>query len=201
MNKESSESILGQSWQKWKEICSIMGCPEPERTSLEKRVGRAFNKRLSSFIRENNPVPEVDMETAAQAFDVGVIEKVPHAGHAKTYKDYIWYLIAQNPDEPPLRIINGKLLGKEGLINDIVLSYLQKDTGVALRICRNGKGTRYALIGECLDAPISTDGEDSKTRLDRLAESEISIVDTYLSYRNGRLEVSFWWQRFAEWWK
>ena len=86
--------------------------------------------------QERNSVSVQSLKTLwALEFDHGVIETPPPDSSAtegvvefqplfKCYKDFLWY-VKQHSDDPPLKVIRGKLIGPLGIINGIADNYLR----------------------------------------------------------------------------
>lgn len=125
-NTERNDKSL-KAWCQWKEICSILGCRPEAKSLLAQEVGDAFRKKLNYTVgpRAYGHLNGVSCnEDFAQEFDVGIIEKAYIAKTRKNYKDVVWQCIAVS-DDPPLKVIRGKLIGNSGVINGIVEKWLR----------------------------------------------------------------------------
>ena len=111
---------------------------------LSKMIANAFKRKLAPYMRnfqsENGASSLVEVDFA-QEFDAALHEyelsETPgherymrgHYGEsgyvrkAKAWKDFVWNAVAESED-PPLKVIIGKLLGRLGVINQIVEEWL-----------------------------------------------------------------------------
>ncbi len=121
----------------------IVGTGEDENI-LSKMIGNAFRRKLWPYMvhfqneQGRDSLADVDF---AQEFDDALIayqlSEMPgherydkghygepnHVRKAKAWKDFVWDAIADS-DDPPLKVIIGKLLGDHGVINDVVKDWL-----------------------------------------------------------------------------
>lgn len=103
----------------------------------------------------------------AHEFDCGIIEKANSEKSPKNYKDLTWECIARS-DDPPLKIIRGKLLGHLGIINEIAERYLRNN---------------FHQIWEkqiSLQSPAIVGDEEAGTLEDAIADEKTSLRDNSL---------------------
>lgn len=139
-----------KAWNAWKEVCwvhglgkrledlSVIGTAEDEEL-LSTMITKAFKKKLSPFMLqlgdEDGRIQLSDIDFA-QEFDNALLEyeeakryKKGHFGEEayirkpKAWKDFVWDAVARS-DDPPLKVINGKLIGPQGVINQVVEDWL-----------------------------------------------------------------------------
>ncbi|NMA44961.1 MAG: hypothetical protein GX945_00210 [Lentisphaerae bacterium] len=138
----SSEQEMA-AWDKWKEICFIDGCPDAERTYLRRRVIYSMRelllkKRAISNLAQFDDalVNDDDIVTAFDLFmaykdgapvDIGITRRSapdtpPDAAKGRSaytrHKEHIWKKMLASSD-PHLKVLNGKLLGPMGIIQDV----------------------------------------------------------------------------------
>lgn len=139
-----------KAWNAWKKVCWIHGLGKPredlsvigtaeDEVLLSTMITKAFKKKLSLFMLqlgdEGGRVQLSDIDFA-QEFDDALLEyekakryKRGHFGEEacirkpKAWKDFVWDAVARS-DDPPLKVINGKLIGPQGVINQVVEDWL-----------------------------------------------------------------------------
>lgn len=176
----SSEQELA-AWDKWKEICFIGGCPEEARTYLRRRVIYAMRELLKKIGSEDHNV-QVNGDDIVMAFDlfmaykdgapvdIGVARRSasgspPDSAKGRSaytqHKDYIWHKMLASSD-PPMKVLNGKLLGPQGIIMD-VCEWLIKKHFMVFQKTKVDKvtGERKRRFGfyTSLDAPLTDDSD------------------------------------------
>lgn len=121
----------------------VVGTEEDEEI-LSKMIGNAFRRKLAPYMvhfqneQGRDSLADVDFaqefddtltvyrlsETPGhERYDKGHYGDPNHVRKAKAWKDFVWDAIAAS-DDPPLKVIVGKLLGKDGVINDVVKDWL-----------------------------------------------------------------------------
>ena len=139
-----------EAWNAWKEVCWVhglgksrgdlpaVGTTEDEKV-LSELITNAFRRKLSPFAAHLEDAQgrfdfsEID---CAEEFDAALYEyehvdrykKGFYGDEAKlrkkkAWKDFVWQSVAAS-DDPPLQVIMGKLLGRSGVINQIVEEWL-----------------------------------------------------------------------------
>ena len=155
-SKEENNKVL-EAWNEWKTVCSILGCSQEHSLLLAKLVGNSFRQKLARVI--HNPHPVEDIRTCAHEFDMGIIEKATNPGMdkrtglertKKNYKDVAWQKCEESNDTP-LKVIHGVLIGPQGIINDIVESYGEKEYGYDWL---NKAGKRFLVHHQSINAPV-----------------------------------------------
>mgnify|MGYP000001294301 FL=1 len=139
-----------KAWNAWKEVCWVHGLGRPreglsvvgtaeDEALLSTVIANAFKKKLSPFMLQlgdedgRTQLSDIDF---AQEFDDALLEyekakryKRGHFGEEacirkpKAWKDFVWDAVARS-DDPPLKVINGKLIGSQGVINQVVEDWL-----------------------------------------------------------------------------
>ena len=121
----------------------IVGTEEDE-AILSKMIGNAFRRKLWPYMvhfqneQGRDSLADIDFaqefddaltayrlsETPGhERYDRGHYGEPNHVRKAKAWKDFVWDAIAAS-DDPPLKVIIGKLLSKDGVINDVVKDWL-----------------------------------------------------------------------------
>ena len=176
---EDNDKLL-KAWNEWKEICSIIGCSDENKERLKKIVRKAFENKLSRVLGKD--ARSFAPDDCAAEFDNGIFEKAEKPGIdrrtgkervKKNYKDFVWNSIVQSSD-PPLKIINGLLIGSKGIINDIVINYLKRERGFKSSISEDGK--RILVHPISIDMPF--EGKDgSQTNFENFINNIVKAPD------------------------
>ncbi len=174
---EAQSAAMLAAWEEWKERCAVQRCQARNRMMLSKVLTKAFRDKL--FAVTDGTVSTIDgkdwdegkANPFVHEFDVGIIEKAEAPGDnrqtgaekvKKNYKDATWAAVRESQD-PPLKVIHGKLIGPKGIINDIVEHYVERNCPFHW-VTVNG---RRSLIrsGVSVDEPLRGDGggESAKT--------------------------------------
>lgn len=130
------------AWNEWKEICFVLGCEQDNQLLLAKGIIKAYQRKFQAIFKHNftKIIPEFIKFTHNEKinddirkwqfwvdhFDNYLVAKITAEQNSKDYKNYIWNKIAESND-PPLKLISGKLLGEKGLINAIAEKYLKEN--------------------------------------------------------------------------
>ena len=170
---EENDKLL-EAWNEWKIICSIHGCSEDNKKRLKALVDNAFMGKLRRVLGTN--ANSFKPDDCSFEFDKAIIERANFPGidrrsgkekTVKNYKDFVWNLI-ENSDDPPLKIIHGWLIGLKGIINDIVINYLNAQ---GFRSGHNTDGKLILVPPTSTDAPL--EGKDgSQIDLEQLIPAE-----------------------------
>lgn len=121
-------SLLGEKTKYFDEVMKNHSL----KSSSEDKTSKSLPKAKKKNAAESEPVFNGSLADWAHEFDCGVINtNIPEAEQAKlgpnkVYKDFVWAKLAES-DDPPLKIIRGKLLGKYGIINGIAERYLREN--------------------------------------------------------------------------
>ena len=134
------------AWNEWKEICFVLGCEENNQIILGREIVGAFKKKFTAAAPENvydiipvnisaisnsisaseKNIGKADWKNWVCEFDYSLAAKAHKDISQKHYKDYVWQLVAESND-PPLKVIRGKLLGKKSIINAVAENYLKEN--------------------------------------------------------------------------
>ena len=117
---------------------------EDDEAILSKMIGNAFRRKLWPYMvhfqneQGRDSLAEIDFSqefddaltayrlsetTGHERYDKGHYGEPNHVRKAKAWKDFVWDAIAAS-DDHPLKVIIGKLLGRDGVINDVVKDWL-----------------------------------------------------------------------------
>ena len=176
------------AWNAWKEVCWVHGLGKPrgdlpivgteaDERLLAQSIRNAFLRKLTPFKEQladskGNIALLTDLD-CAQEFDNALIEYEKtdrrdkrflddgqiHLKQKKAWKDFVWASIAAS-DDPPLKVINGQLLGSKGVINQVVEDWLLANFSVRFN-------------GDLLEFHRSRDAAESGTK----DESELDNGD------------------------
>lgn len=134
------------AWNTWKKICFVDGCPPAVRSYLQRRIVSKMLRLLVNngalerrdCLNSNGQYGPVSDHDIIQAFDLFRASKdqptcadqhsnravAPEQSHGlsrrqyKEHKDFVWAKIGASAD-PPMKVINGMLLGPRGMINEV----------------------------------------------------------------------------------
>ena len=155
MSENISNDKKLAAWENWKKICSVAGCDANSQKILSQLIRNAFLKKFNKICPQNTSEifdlgwlndavqrteqnshgsatktkGQKNLEFWAHEFDCGIINTpIPENqnGIFKHYKDFLWAKKAVSND-PPLKVISGKLVGELGVINDIAEKYLRNN--------------------------------------------------------------------------
>lgn len=203
------DARLLASWNAWKQVCWVHGVGKPrgsepaigtaeDEERLVRLISAAFKRKREPY--ESNPIfrkafSETDW---AQVFDSALFE-YEHAdryttGHygepekilqKKAWKDHVWRAVAESND-PPCKVIYGKLLGRFGKINDIFkewllerfLAHSEKEES------RTGQRKEVLKILDSLDKPFP---ERNGERCTFDGEEFVKTFEGYIDSPSGEL--------------
>ena len=143
------------AWNSWKEVCWVAGIGKSldgkkaigtseQANILRTEIERGFRRKIDPFWNQlanesgNSVLDDLDY---ADVFDNKIVEyetvdRVDKRSSVyadstrirkkKAWKDFVWSSVAASEDEP-LKVIRGKLIGKEGVINQIVEEWLMEN--------------------------------------------------------------------------
>ncbi|MBQ2630123.1 MAG: hypothetical protein IJG13_10645 [Kiritimatiellae bacterium] len=135
-------------------------------------IENAFRRKLSPYARHfqdkdgegRDPFADVDFaqefDGALAEYEVGERYKKGHHGEAgylrkaKAWKDDVWAAVAKS-DDPPLKVIIGKLLGHTGVINQVVEEWLLTNYSAHF------KGEGMLVLDKSRDAETHEKADDS----------------------------------------
>ena len=191
------------AWNAWKEVCWVHGLGKPrgelpivgtadDERLLAKTIRNAFLRKLSPFKKQladsdGNISLLADID-CAQEFDNALVEYEHvdrrdkrflddgqvHLRKKKSWKDDVWRAIAASKDHP-IKVISGKLLGPDGIINDIVEDWLSATFSVRF----NGKFLEFHRSRDAMEYERKDDnGSDDGNFLEHTAGKAIA-PDSY----------------------
>ena len=163
-------------------------------------------------VKKRNPFTK---EICVQEFDSAVVmrdandpegQAVPgNHSYAKKYKDFIWQKIAQS-DDPPLRVIRGKITGPKGYIKDLVARYVKKNYQIEVSFEEDeseesgGNKKKRLHVRASLDKPLRNDDSEENGSFLEAQEAEDSF-DLYFSPEKKREECLALLEPLAITWK
>lgn len=150
-NQQMSENMMKMTvaeeltaWNQWKRVCHVNGCDDKEKKYLRSRVVSKLSRELrkcgvdlasDSRLNADDLVSEFDMylvckkTTAKQETESEKSqEEVKSQPHFKEYKDHVWRKVAGS-DDPPMKVINGMLLGDRSVAMEVVRNIMRKYFG------------------------------------------------------------------------
>lgn len=184
------------AWNEWKKICFVPGCSKPAQQFLRRRVTSAMKKKLEKF---NLPPEALNDDLLISVFDEYLTYRLDttsppdHADTAqknggtettirlilKQHKDYVWLKMNQSQD-PPMKVLNGKLLGDTGIIMD-VMKFLVREyfpvQQVQLINPETGKKNRRFVPHRSLQETANPNNGDSRSLEETLADKCILPPD------------------------
>ena len=179
----------------------IIGNAEEEAV-LEKKIAFAFSAKLRTF---GNCFDKEELEIGgegmrvdfAQEFDAALREyEQPEsdgkvlvrdrrfseikARKPKCWKNVVWSAIAESED-PPLKVIRGKLLGKQGVINEIVEDWILRNFSARIRKEKND-------LGKDVDVLRFDSGEDAiEEKSEETEREQMNLVQAMPDKISGKL--------------
>ena len=211
-------AVLLTAWNHWKEVCwirglgqsreeGVVGTPE-EADRLAKLVHSAFKRKLNPYLHllgdEKSFYGEFAEVDTAMVFDLALFEYEKSTryvrGHwgeegferkKKAWKNSVWKLISESND-PPLKIIHGKLLGPDGVINQVVEDWLM--TTYSCRMVKDSQSGRVLHFHQSLD------GKDDNGRQTDIPDAEVFAGELGLKMgrKDGFVEMEFQAQEDGE---
>lgn len=167
------------AWNEWKSICWILGCSPENREILKKLVKNKYNElirnRLGFSINETDEDIANDFDNAIrEAKDSPRIDRRTKTGDGeyrrrkkKYWKNTVWEAVSESND-PPLKIIRGKILGEKGFINEIVADFLETEYNCTVKRIEGG-GRLYMPLKSINETESSGDSDNEHDLEDFLA--------------------------------
>lgn len=167
------------AWNEWKSICWILGCSPENREILKKLVKNKYNElirnRLGFSINETDEDIANDFDNAIrEAKDSPRIDRRTKTGDGeyrrrkkKYWKNTVWEAVSES-DDPPLKIIRGKILGEKGFINEIVADFLETEYNCTVKRIEGG-GRLYMPLKSINETESSGDSDNEHDLEDFLA--------------------------------
>ena len=174
------------AWNAWKKICFVDGCPPAQRAYLRRRIIARITQELKKYqlgeqwenrLDDDEIISEFDLFLAYRDGLPGIIREQAVARHQfKQHKDYIWHKLNHSAD-PPMKVLNGYLLGPRGMIMDVLRKllkthYLMRD--IVIVDPKSGKEVRRLQAAESLQAPIVGSAHAAYTLEARLANEQLA---------------------------
>lgn len=214
------------AWQDWKNTCSVAGSNPDNQRILRDEIRWAFWYKLQELFPANYEKIMASSKDWAYEFDSAIYlpdakkyvdgfseyaESHPEEAieHGKFFKDYLWSLIPKREYGSELDFIKGKLIGMNGIINQIVAYYIKNKFPEIFhnwKINKNRKtedAKKQNVSVESLDQPI---GDKSQTLMDVISSSsdfiETPEQDDQNTGNNQKIDFevalkSFTWQESA----
>ncbi|MDY0176600.1 MAG: hypothetical protein WCS95_05885 [Lentisphaeria bacterium] len=122
-----------EAWGAWKEICFVDGCPPAQTAYLRRRLLHKMHRELRGYaayhdrkglLCDDELVIEFDLYMAYKDGLTDPKESMPRRNFTQ-YKDRLWQQMEDSQD-PPMQVLNGKLLGPKGMIRDVLRVVLRK---------------------------------------------------------------------------
>lgn len=192
----STEEELA-AWNAWKKICFVDGCPPEARSYLRRRI---ISKMLRLLVNNGaldrhdcldtyGQYGPVDDHDIIQAFDLFranndqpvIADQDSNPTNAselsglarrqyKEHKDFVWAKIAASND-PPMKVINGMLLGPRGIINEVcnelIKSYFPAFSARVIQQ-ESQKAVRRFFYAQSIDQPVADN--DARTLGDMIVD-------------------------------
>lgn len=145
---KDQEGLL-RAWNQWKEICAVEGIERDSQELLAPVIANAWRgKLMKSFPKQADRIWH-DMLQGAQGLEAqmdvchefdGALEIIAEGDRKdargkeenqllrkkKKWKNVVWQEVHESQD-PPLEVIHGRLVGGQGVINDIVEDYVDEN--------------------------------------------------------------------------
>jgi len=201
--RERNDKAL-TAWNEWKEMCAVGRCAQSNQECLRGAIKMAWLNKLKSCIAPESTTLESAMAHCVEEFDAAIWErKAPRRGENakaflasnprdKTYKSFVWFLAARS-NEPALKVIRGKLTGEKGLINEIVLNYLQHNE-LALMEERSGRRMTPASEEEresmCKGLEDSVSPSPGSSTMEAEANADLAVQVDQLTVRDAALALA-----------
>lgn len=205
------------AWDEWKKICSVEACNETNRHYLRRRVIKSIRELLvrckaiddydhtgrpgaNGIIDDNDIVSNFDLFMAYKdgaPVDIGMDRLKPaetptgtngERKEYKQYKDFIWKKVADSND-PPMQVLNGKLLGPMGIVNDVCKWLITRNFMAQEETeTKTGKKVKRFVYHQRLDRPQGETG--TSTIGDLLPDKTITTPDQAATLSDSELELS-----------
>ena len=153
-NTASYDELELLAWTNWKTICSVCGCSLQDKSILTSAIGKHV------LLKQE----DISIEDFIHEFDVCLFTKKNDQN--KPYKDYIWEIVDTSED-PPLKVIRGKLTGPCGITRDIIRNYQKKNCSYIWR------GNKIIGHKQSFDAIIESSPDHEFTLGDVLANDPV----------------------------
>lgn len=142
--KAQKAAASWKAWQDWKITCSVAGSNPDNQIILREEIRWAFWHKFKKLFPADYKRIMASSEDWSHVFDRSIhcpevkkyvdgfkeyAESHPEEAedHGKFFKDYLWLLIPNREFGSELDFIKGWLIGKTGIINQIVAYYIEKE--------------------------------------------------------------------------
>lgn len=129
-----SSNVEIDCWNQWKLKCAVFRCDDQTQEYLSREIWGKFYW----FSKSIGLVPP-SMKDAITEFDSYLIEREYGEGgrEPKRWKNVIWKAMEESKD-PPMKIINGKLLGRHGVLWNVVRRWRRVNFTESISIDKEG---------------------------------------------------------------
>ena len=180
------------AWNTWKKICFIDGCPPEQREYLRRRVISRVNEELQKYYPDERWDDRISPDEMIIEFDLFLAykdglplesgtSKMPRHNF-KQHKDFLWHKLSLSSD-PPMQVLNGRILGPKGMITDMVRKLIKTYYQVSeerVPCGTNGKTVRRLIRTRSLQAPLQA-SEDANYKLEEHIASDQLPPDELLA--------------------
>lgn len=205
--RKAQNDLELKAWNEWKEVCSILGCTSSHREALQDRIWTySSREKLRALLERGYPQWEDELseegwkDEISKRFDLHIREGVnDKTGKRLNYKDTIWHIIENNPDpdnNPPIRVIRGKLTGPHRVLDNVLEKLVQEkgwtpkvidhkpiaivSANDKVRSVGSEQGDEPELIDTVSAAPVDTIKDDERAHVARLFQDTFSFEESVL---------------------
>lgn len=165
-------------WNQWKQKCAVFRCDERAQEYLSREIWGRFY-RFSRSLGFYPPSPK-DAVTEFDSYlierEYGIVGREP-----KRWKNVIWKILEETSQDAPLKVINGKLLGRNGVLWDV------------FRRWRKANGTGHVSIND--EDPKELGDWDATYTLQREEDRELqNRLLSVLDFREKIALLALWFK-------
>ena len=199
------------AWDEWKDTCFVDGCSPWARNYLRRRIVDKMTRLLKrkgvavgagTLLDDDELIALFDQflaykDNAPVGIDRGRRTPAPacdgRSRHEfKEHKDHVWGKMAASSD-PPMKVLNGKLLGPRGVIVDVIDWVLEKHCPGHVVTCRDpktGKTLEWFQDSRSLHEPVN-DSQTEITLGDTLADDRFAPPDEQAMHSATELQAVY----------